>query len=621
MHPRIVKKIFLVLLMGVFAQMGEASSPHIQSNIHDLKDLGYTGKGVKVGVLDHFTGVGSHGLLVSSFIRETAPQAFIFSEDLSKVPGTSSTVRQSMEQKFNSLFLKAKMTFKLYALKADTVTIDQISALVSQPNAPSCYPDLFEEISFSKDEEVILNKIPSKVGAYTFSKEGKQYYAPLASFMDGRFTARLSGKITSNTSADFQKGFVSILKQLRDKGARIINASVAFTSGDLMEAELKRLGADGGVFVSAGGNVPLALGEKDVDIAYLKAADAKRTIVLWHSLQWKQRLKEGDLKSSCLVVGALKQEQQIADYSARAGALKKKFITALVDETGPTGTSFAAPQLTGVLALLQEAYPTCQPKTLAKAILKSGAAVETDPLGTLTGRGRVNPLAAFRKAHDICGVPPQGLKGQKYLLPADFKVEAYLALNPDLQKETASLTPAQKEAFGVQHYLQHGVKEKRLYKKGAGLPGDFEADAYIYAHPDLTSHTKAMTPSQRRSFAYEHYLAHGKTEGRAHRPSGVLQTFNPETYLSLHADVKAVTQGMTPEDARSFAYWHFVHHGAQEGRAHAPDVLPPGFNAQRYLQLNPDLDAHTKTMPAEEASSFATWHYTRHGKAENRRYE
>ncbi|MCE2951261.1 MAG: S8 family serine peptidase [Alphaproteobacteria bacterium] len=620
MRPRIVKKIFIVLLIGVIAQTGEASSPHIQSNIHDLKDLGYTGKGVKVGVLDHFTGVGSHGLLVSSFIRETAPQALIFSADLSKLSGTALTVRQSMEQKFNSFSIKAKKNLMLYALKANAIQVAQIAALVSQSNAPSCYPHLFEELSFSKDEEVILNRIPSNVDVYTFSKEGKQYYAPLASFMDGGFTGRLSGKITSNTSANFQQGFVLILNQLRVKGARIINASITFTSGDLMEAELKRLGADGGVFVSAGGNVPLALGEKDVEIAYIKAPDVTHMTSLWHSLQWKQRLKESDIKSSCLIVGALKQEQQISDYSARAGALKNKFITALVDETGPTGTSFAAPQLTGVLALLQEAYPTCQPKTLAKAILKSGAAVETDPLGVLTGRGRVNPLAAFRKAYDICGVPPQGLKGQKYLLPADFKVEAYLALNPDLQKETASLASAQKEAFGVQHYLQHGAKENRLFK-GTGLPRGFQADAYIYAHPDLTSHTKAMTPSQRRSFAYEHYLAHGKTEGRAHRPSGILQTFNPETYLSLHADVKAVTQGMPPEDARSFAYWHFVHHGAQEGRAHAPDVLPPGFNAQRYLQLNPDVRDHTKTMPAAEASSFATWHYIHHGKAENRRYE
>jgi hypothetical protein len=272
------------------------------------------------------------------------------------------------------------------------------------------------------------------------------------------------------------------------------------------------------------------------------------------------------------------------------------------------------------MALLQEAFPTCPPQTLKKAILKSGASsVAFDPLGDLIGRGRVDPLAAFKKTYELCDIPPQGLKGQKYLLPVDFKVEAYLSLNPNVNDQTAHMTPAEKEAFGIQHFLEHGSKEGRLYK-GQSFPPDFDGDAYIYAHPDLTAHTKEMTPAQRRFFAYEHYLAHGKEEGRAYLPSEKLQNFNPDTYLFQHADVKEATQGMTSEDARSFAYWHYMHHGQKEGRLRAPEGLPQWFNPQRYLELNPDVKNHTKSMSSVEASSFAIWHYINHGKDEKRKY-
>ena len=326
-------------------------------------------------------------------------------------------------------------------------------------------------------------------------------------------------------------------------------------------------------------------------------------------------------QKACLIMGALQNKQQVASYSTLSGEFKNRFISAVVKELlgSPRGSSISAPQVASIEVLLQEAYPTCQPKMLAKAILKSGARVDTDPLGVLTGRGRVDPLAAFKKAYEICGVAPQGLKGQKFLLPSDFKGEVYLALNPDLRAHAAQMSPSEKEAFGVFHYLQQGIKEGRLYK-GAGLPGDFDGDAYIYTHPDLTIHTKTMTLGQRRSFAYAHYLTQGKAEGRSHQPSAALQPFNPETYLSLHADVKAATQGMSPEDTRSFAYWHYAHHGQQEGRAHGPEVLPQGFNPQRYLQLNLDVKNHTKRMPLLEANSFATWHYINHGKAEKRCY-
>ncbi len=450
-------KLFIALMVALIFD-GHATTPKIQQNIHELKDLGYTGKGVKVGVIDRFAGAESHGLQVSNFIREVAPQVELYSADMSTIQGSAWSAQQSMFGIFKALTLTAKTNIKFYALKANGVTKRQIISMMTQKDAPFCYPDLFEHVKFTKGEEVTLTLVIANISAYKFTKGGQEYYAPFASFVEGHFTGKLSGKIQSNATASYQQEFVAGIRALRHKGVKIINASLSFASGNIIEEELRNLGTEGGVFVSAAGNEPLSLGGKEVDISYLSAKSGERMTTLWHSLQWGQRLKEGDIKKACVLVGALENQQKIADYSARAGVLEKQFISAFVDKSGPIGTSFAAPQITGVLVLLQEAYPTCGPQTLSKAILKSGAPLRTDSLGTLAGRGRVDPLAAFRKAYEICGVPPQGLKGQKYLLPADFKVDAYVASNPELRAPMAQMTPAEKEAFAIHDYLKKTSK-------------------------------------------------------------------------------------------------------------------------------------------------------------------
>lgn len=69
-----VKSISIFLLRCVCVGTG-VSSPAIQQDIHNLKDLRYTGKGVKIGVLDYFQGPQNHGSIVLPFIKEGAPQA------------------------------------------------------------------------------------------------------------------------------------------------------------------------------------------------------------------------------------------------------------------------------------------------------------------------------------------------------------------------------------------------------------------------------------------------------------------------------------------------------------------------------------------------------------------
>jgi subtilisin family serine protease len=89
-------------------------------------------------------------------------------------------------------------------------------------------------------------------------------------------------------------------------------------------------------------------------------------------------------KASTIVVGALTgpaASQTMADYSTRPGFLKDRFIWAsgdsgfYPDASGnlAQGTSFAAPRVAGVAALLKQKYPSLTSAQIADAILQSAS--------------------------------------------------------------------------------------------------------------------------------------------------------------------------------------------------------------------------------------------------------
>jgi subtilisin family serine protease len=81
-------------------------------------------------------------------------------------------------------------------------------------------------------------------------------------------------------------------------------------------------------------------------------------------------------KDSTIVVGALQGEglaENIATYSTRAGILAERFIMASGDEGSKniTGTSFAAPRVAGVAAILKQKFPNLTSAQISNIILLS----------------------------------------------------------------------------------------------------------------------------------------------------------------------------------------------------------------------------------------------------------
>jgi len=82
--------------------------------------------------------------------------------------------------------------------------------------------------------------------------------------------------------------------------------------------------------------------------------------------------------SSTIVVGALSgsgSSENIATYSTRAGVLAQRFVMASGEqgETNVAGTSFAAPRVAGIAAILKQKYPTLTSAQIANVILLSAS--------------------------------------------------------------------------------------------------------------------------------------------------------------------------------------------------------------------------------------------------------
>jgi glycosyltransferase involved in cell wall biosynthesis len=110
-------------------------------------------------------------------------------------------------------------------------------------------------------------------------------------------------------------------------------------------------------------------------------------------------------------------------------------------------------------------------------------------------------------------------------LPPDFDPQIYSELNPDVA--AAGMNP-------ITHYLEFGISEGRPYKKGATLDNtptptqaqaseddEFDAEYYVANNPDVAH--AGVDP-------YQHYLAHGKAEGRLGR---ALQIDNSRAFDQL----------------------------------------------------------------------------------------
>jgi subtilisin family serine protease len=95
--------------------------------------------------------------------------------------------------------------------------------------------------------------------------------------------------------------------------------------------------------------------------------------------------------ASTIVVGATSgvgSSENIATYSTRAGVLAQRFVLAPGDEGSPNiqGTSFAAPRVAGIAAILKQKYPSLTAAQISNVILLSASKdINNDGIDDFTG--------------------------------------------------------------------------------------------------------------------------------------------------------------------------------------------------------------------------------------------
>ena len=194
-----------------------------------------------------------------------------------------------------------------------------------------------------------------------------------------------------------QSAVVAGIDAARQAGAKVINLSIGGESPTRdMVAAMQRAVDAGMVIVLNGGSYGDTAQGADPDIFALTAAQ--------------------DFASNVIIAGSVGVEDGsgvtntnvISDFSNRAGVGKSNFLTALglyvaaPDQTGEvfywSGSDFAAPTISGAVALLAQAFPNLTGQQIVKLLFDTADDLGDAGIDSVYGHGRLNLTRAFAPA-------------------------------------------------------------------------------------------------------------------------------------------------------------------------------------------------------------------------------
>ena len=171
--------------------------------------------------------------------------------------------------------------------------------------------------------------------------------------------------------------------------ARVVNISLGGSpANSRLRSAVDRATAAGTIIVFSGGNegvsMPMAAMNPD-PLAQIANEPIARGLVI--------------------IAGATDSTGALADFSNKAGNGAANYLAALgsrvrsIDETGTsflyTGTSFAAPVITGAIALIAQAFPSLTPAQIVALLYRSADDRGAAGVDTVYGNGELNIARAF----------------------------------------------------------------------------------------------------------------------------------------------------------------------------------------------------------------------------------
>ncbi|MEI6486343.1 MAG: S8 family peptidase [Sphingomonadales bacterium] len=209
---------------------------------------------------------------------------------------------------------------------------------------------------------------------------GIQGVAPLATLLALR--ADTPGSCTDQGCSYASSAIAAGLDAAADAGVRVVNVSLGGTSTTTAVRVAAGRAAASAVLVLAAGNEGLATPQ----------AFANQLVAV--------------SPATTIVVGAVTASNEIASFSNRAGVLASNFLVApgvdvrSFNQDGTaflySGTSIAAPLVSGAAALLSQAFPALTPAQIADILFRSADDLGAPGTDEIYGRGLVNLTRAFQ---------------------------------------------------------------------------------------------------------------------------------------------------------------------------------------------------------------------------------
>lgn len=356
---------------------------HIESTVQSAWAEGWTGKGVTISVIDDFTSTPISIIYTSPTMRRTA--TYEGSANFGKVQGV------------HDLVYTWNLKYSHGSIVSNTAGGDYDgSQLTYSINIPVIKTDTKVACNVLRAGTNFTSDCPS---TYRIQWVGVSYQPFDFSYRKMAGIAKEANVVENNVNLSSSQNPIQTIADLQghlqnSANLGVINLSLGSdisTSGRTLDEVMNQVAlfpvaTMNSIIAVAAGNGGKACATQD-----LNGCNSMAVALAY----------QNSTKASTIVVGATTgsgTQENIAVYSTRAGILADRFVLASGDTgvTGVVGTSFAAPRVAGIAAILKQKYPSLSSAQIANIILLS-ANKDINNTGVDTFKG-VSPIYGHGKA-------------------------------------------------------------------------------------------------------------------------------------------------------------------------------------------------------------------------------
>lgn len=360
--------------------------PHLTSEVNDAWTSGWTGKGVSVSVIDDFTNSPVNFTYTTPHLIRTVD--IENGTTYGKVKGT-----HDMVYKFTAPQTHGSLTSNITGGDFDGTSVStSYPAVVNSDVKTSC---------------VTLRAGTASGGTYTSDCDTNYYIQTYSatsptinlSYKRAAGIAKEANVVNNNVNLSSSQNPIQTIADLQGHLQNSSNLGVINLS---LGSDIPTSGRTFNEVMAQVSKFPVATMNSVIAVAAGNggAPCATQDLNGCNSMAVALAFQDST-KGSTIVVGALTgsgTQENIAIYSTRAGILADRFVLAsgTTGITGTYGTSFAAPRVAGIAAILKQKYPSLTSSQIASIILLSASKdINNTGVDTFTG---VSPIYGHGKA-------------------------------------------------------------------------------------------------------------------------------------------------------------------------------------------------------------------------------